>query len=41
MYATGMIYEDGQIKIFEYGLKNGEKTEENLKALYTNIFNYK
>ncbi|MCM3473288.1 hypothetical protein [Brevibacillus borstelensis] len=38
MYATGMIYEDGQIKIFEYGLKNGEKTEENLKALYTNIF---
>ncbi|EJL41684.1 lipoprotein [Brevibacillus agri] len=38
MFATGFINEDGQYKIFEYGLENDEKTEKNLKLMYTNIF---
>lgn len=38
MFTTGFINEEGQYKIFEYGLKNDEKTEKNLKLMYTNIF---
>ena len=39
MYATGFINENGQYKIIEYGFKNDEQTEENLKELYSSIFN--
>lgn len=39
MYATGFINENGQYKIIEYGFKNDEQTEENLKDLYSRIFN--
>ncbi|MFP3388749.1 hypothetical protein [Brevibacillus sp. SIMBA_040] len=39
MFATGFINKNGQYTIFEYGFKNDEQTEENLRELYSNIFN--